>query len=164
VPLIIRHSESRDIEAIRQIYAQPSNYASTLQLPFPSAELWQGRLGVKHDGFFSLVACDGDDVLGQIGIDVCSSPRRRHVANVGMAVAESARRKGVGAALLSAAIDLCEGWLGVTRIELETYTDNAGAVALFTKHGFVIEGTAQGYALRAGALVDAHLMARRGNG
>ena len=41
----LRHSEARDIEAIRAIYQQPSVYANTLQLPFPSPELWQQRLG-----------------------------------------------------------------------------------------------------------------------
>lgn len=158
--LTVRHSEARDIDAIRQIYAEPSGYASTLQLPYPSAELWQARLGQRHENFYSLVACRGEEVLGQIGIEVFASPRRRHVANIGLAVAERARRGGVGDALLSAAVELCGGWLGVTRIELETYVDNAAAIALFEKHGFVIEGTARGYALRAGRLTDVHLMAR----
>ncbi len=40
-------------------------------------------------------------------------------------------------------------------------TDNLEAITLFKKHGFVIEGTAIGYALRAGAFVDVNLMARR---
>lgn len=40
--LTIRRSEARDVEAIRQIYAQSSVYASTLQLPYPSLELWEG--------------------------------------------------------------------------------------------------------------------------
>lgn len=159
--LTIRHGEVRDIDAIRQIYAQPSSFASTLQLPFPSLDRWQARLSAPGDSFYSLVACAGDEIVGQIGIEVFTSPRRRHVANIGMAVAEQARQRGVGTALLSAAVELCHGWLGVTRIELETYTDNQAAIALFGKHGFAIEGTARGYALRAGEFVDVHLMARR---
>ena len=162
--IVVRHSEPRDIDAIRHIYAQPSNFASTLQLPYPSLELWQNRLGKAHESFFSLVASDDSEVLGQVGVNVFAAPRRRHAANLGMAVSENARRKGVGSVLLSAATELCYGWLGVTRIELETYTDNIGAIGLFQKHGFVIEGTASGYALRAGALVDVHFMARRSNG
>jgi L-phenylalanine/L-methionine N-acetyltransferase len=157
----IRHSEARDIEAIRQIYAQPSVYAATLQLPWPSAELWQQRLGTRREGFHSLVACEDEVVLGQVGIDVFASPRRRHVANIGLGVSEEARRRGIGSALVEAAVELCTGWLGVTRIELEVYTDNTAAISLFERHAFEVEGRALGYALRAGDYVDVLLMARR---
>lgn len=158
--LTIRHSEARDIEAIRALYAEPSVYADTLQLPWPSAELWQARLGSPTPNFHSLVACRGDEVLGQIGIEQFASPRRRHVANIGMGVVERARGQGVGSALVGAAVELCEGWLGVRRIELETYVDNAAAIALYGKFDFAVEGTARGYALRAGRFVDVLLMAR----
>ena len=156
----IRHSGPGDIDAVRAIYAQPSNYASTLQLPHPSRALWEKRLGGTDEHFHSLVACEDEEVLGQIGIATHARPRRRHVANVGMAVSETARGCGVGRALLQAAIDLCEGWLAVHRIELEVYTDNAAAIALYEAFGFVREGTARGYAWRDGRFVDAHLMAR----
>lgn len=157
--LIVRHSEARDIEAIRQLYAQPSNQAATLQLPFPSLELWQSRLGHLDAGSHSLVACDGDRVLGQLAVDVFQSARRKHAANLGMAVDESARRRGVGSSLLVAALDLCHRWLAVRRVELETYTDNLAAIALFKAHGFVLEGTSTDYAFRDGRYVDVHLMA-----
>lgn len=160
MPLSVRHSEPRDIDAIRQIYVQPSTVAATLQLPFPSLELWQQRLTFPQPSFYSLVAEEEDSILGQIGIEVMTSPRRRHVANVGLAVSERARGQGVGSLLLSSAIELCEGWLGIRRIELETYIDNTVAIGLFRKQGFVIEGTGIGYALRAGAWADVHLMAR----
>lgn len=155
----IRHSEIRDIEAIRALYAQPSVYANTLQLPFPSAELWQQRLARLHTHFHSLVAEADGRVLGQIGIERFENPRRAHVANIGLGVDEGARGRGVGHALMGSAIELCFGWLGVRRIELEVYTDNAAAQALFTRHGFVREGSSRGYALRGGRHVDVHLMA-----
>ncbi len=156
----IRHSEARDIAAIRDLYAQPSCMASTLQTPFPSLELWQARLGRLNEHFHSLVACRDQRILGQLGIEVFTAARRKHVANIGMAVDESARGQGVGSALLEAAIELCHDWLAVSRIELETYVDNTAAIALFRKHGFRIEGTGVGYAFRAGGHVDVHFMAR----
>jgi putative acetyltransferase len=162
--ITVRHSEPRDVESIRAIYAEPSVQACTLQLPYPSLELWQNRLLTPNQNFHSLVACEGDTVLGQLGVHIFESPRRRHVANVGLGVSEVARRKGVGSLLLDAAIELCEKWAGVRRIELETYTDNVAALGLFRKKGFAIEGTARAYALRDGKYVDAHLMARHATG
>jgi putative acetyltransferase len=156
----VRHSEPRDIDAIRQIYAQPSTMAATLQLPFPSLERWQQRLQFPQPSFFSLVAEEEGAIVVQIGIEVMTAARRRHVASLGLGVSEAARGRGVGSLLLSSAIELCEGWLGIRRIELETFTDNAAAIALFKKQGFVIEGTAKGYALRAGAWADVYRMAR----
>ena len=37
--LEIRHSSPADIEQIRSIYAEPSSYSGTLQLPYPSQSL-----------------------------------------------------------------------------------------------------------------------------
>ena len=77
-----------------------------------------------------------------------------------MGVRATARRIGVGSALLAAAIDLCEKWMNICRIEIEVYTDNEAAIALYKKHGFVIEGTCRKYAFRNGMYVDAYIMAR----
>ena len=158
--LLIRHSEPRDIEQIRQIYAEPSNYAATLQLPYPSIELWEKNLSNRAEGHFSLVACQAEVVLGQLGLDVSQRPRRRHVATVGMAVKAAARRQGVGSALLSAGIELAEKWCDVRRIEIQVYVDNEPALALYRKFNFCIEGTYKQYAFRDGAFVDAYGMAR----
>lgn len=155
----IRHSDDADIRAIQQIYAQPSCYAGTLQHPFPSLAKWQKRLSDLPEHCVSLVAIIDDEVVGQIGMEVCTNARRKHVANLGMAVSEEYQGIGVGSALLQAGIDLAHNWLAVRRIELEVYTDNHAAIALYKRHGFVIEGEARDYAYRNGEYVDAFIMA-----
>ncbi|PLN13880.1 N-acetyltransferase, partial [Klebsiella pneumoniae] len=49
--IVIRHAEPKDIDAIRQIHAQPEVYHNTLQVPHPSEHMWRERLtdtpGVK---------------------------------------------------------------------------------------------------------------------
>ena len=62
--------------------------------------------------------------------------------------------------MLRAALDLAGNWLGLSRIELRVYTDNAAAVALYEKFGFEIEGAHRRYAFRNGRYVDAYSMAR----
>jgi len=158
--LEVRHSRESDIEQIRTIYAEPSNYVGTLQLPFPPPGLWEKRLGSLPEGSFSLVACRATEVLGQLGIKTHKNPRRRHAAHLGMAVKESERRQGVGSALVAAAIDLAERWLAVRRLELKVYTDNVAAIGLYKKFGFVVEGTLRQYAFRNGEFADVHVMSR----
>ena len=50
--------------------------------------------------------------------------------------------------------------MGLRRLELTVQTDNARAIALYTRHGFVIEGTHIGDSIRDGVLIDVHSMAR----
>ena len=67
--IVIRHAETRDYEAIRQIHAQPEVYYNTLQVPHPSEPMWQERLA-DRPGIKQLVACIDGDVVGHLTIDV----------------------------------------------------------------------------------------------
>ncbi len=154
----VRHSAEADIPAIVDLYKQRSVYANTLQHPYPNLTYWTRRLTHLPEGSYSLVAEIDGRLVGQLGLDVCAGPRRKHVANLGMGVCESARRKGVGKALLDAALELAHNWLAVTRIELEVYTDNHAAINLYESLGFVIEGQMRDYAFRDGVYIDAYLM------
>jgi putative acetyltransferase len=46
------------------------------------------------------------------------------------------------------------------RLELEVYVDNAPAIRLYEKFGFIIEGTMVQFAFRDGQYVDTYMMAR----
>jgi len=77
-----------------------------------------------------------------------------------MAVRDDWQGKGVGTALMQAAVDLADRWLNLMRLELDVYTDNEPAIRLYKKFGFVIEGTRVAFAFRDGQYVDTHLIAR----
>jgi putative acetyltransferase len=77
-----------------------------------------------------------------------------------MAVRDSWQGKGVGTALMAAAIDVADNWWQVRRVHLEVYTDNEPAVALYRKFGFEVEGTLRQDAFREGEYVDSYVMAR----
>ena len=159
--ITIRHIEPSDYEALYKIFSNPKVIWGTLQIPFPSAEMWRKRLAEPPEGFYSLVACVDEEVIGQIGLHTFPNrPRRRHVGQIGMMVREDWHGKGVGTALMQAAVNLADRWLNLTRLELEVYTDNEPAVKLYQKFGFKIEGTAIQHAFRDGQFVDSYLMAR----
>ncbi|HXR55808.1 MAG TPA: GNAT family N-acetyltransferase [Casimicrobiaceae bacterium] len=159
--IVVRRAEVRDGSAIATTFAASRAYAGTLQLPFPSASMWEKRIAeISADDFLLVAEADGE-VVGNCGLQPASrSPRRRHAGTIGMAVRDDWHGRGVGTALMKAAVDLADNWVGYSRLELTAYTDNAAALALYRKFGFAIEGTARGYALRDGVLVDAYMMAR----
>jgi putative acetyltransferase len=157
----IRRAEVTDYEALLQIFTGPQVIWGTLQLPFPSAELWKKRLADSPEGVFNLVACVGQEIVGQLGLYTFPNwPRRRHVGQVGMAVRDDWQGKGAGSALMQAALDLADKWLNLSRLELEVYTDNEPGIRLYKKFGFQVEGTLIQFAFRNGEFVDVYTMAR----
>lgn len=156
----IRRAEPEDYAAVQAIYAAPRAQAGTLQLPFPSLDLWRQRMQAVDPNAHLLVACAGDEVVGQLGLYVSANPRRRHVGELGMGVRDDWQGRGVGTALLAAAIDVADRWLQLRRLELQVYADNVAGIALYARHGFVEEGRHRDYAYRDGAFVDALALAR----
>lgn len=63
----------------------------------------------------------------------------RHCGRFGMSVAKDWRGKGVGRAILAAAIEKTREWPGFCRIELEVFPHNATAIALYESMGFELE-------------------------
>lgn len=161
VTLRIRRAEPADYEAVSRIFAGMKVVSGTLQLPFPSAEVWRKRLAEPPEGTFSLVACVENEVVGQLGLHTFpNNPRRRHVGQIGMAVRDDWQGRGAGSALMEAATDLADRWLNLSRLELEVYTDNEAAIGLYKKFGFIVEGTLVRFAYRNGDYTDAYMMAR----
>ena len=155
-PIVIRRAEPADAEAIHQTFLGPRVIAGTLQLPYPSLEMWRKRIAEVPANDYMLVATIAGEVIGSLGLHAASkSPRRRHVGALGMSVRDDRQRRGAGSALLRA-----DGWLNYQRLELSVYTDNLAAMHLYRKFGFAIEGTCRAYAFRDGGYVDAYQMAR----
>jgi putative acetyltransferase len=157
----IRRAEPSDAEAIYDVYRNPRAVWGTFQIPFPSLEEWKKRLSQPPDGAYFLVAICEEKVIGMLGLHTApTQPRRRHAAALGMAVHDGWHGRGVGNALVRAAVDLADNWLNLHRLELEVYTDNEPAVRLYQRNGFVVEGTLKDFAFRNGGYADAFTMAR----
>ena len=85
---------------------------------------------------FVLVAMDGARVVGMLDLQAGERDFNRHCGRFGMSVAKDWRGKGVGRAILEAAIVKTREWPGFCRIELEVFPHNAAAIALYESLGF----------------------------
>jgi putative acetyltransferase len=157
----IRRAEPEDYAAVYEIFGCPKVFAGTLQLPYPSRERWRERLAAPGDGTHYLLAVVSCQVVGMLGVHTFpDKPRRRHVGAIGMGVRDEWQGRGIGTALMRAALDLADNWLNLSRLELEVYTDNEAAIRLYERCGFEREGTLRQHAFRDGCYVDAYAMAR----
>lgn len=166
--LKLRRASVDDAAAFARILGDPAVYPNLMQVPYADEAFWRQRLGENTaPGRNDLILVaermteGGAEVVGSAGLHPLSLlPRQRHGAMIGISVATEAQRQGVGTALIQALCDFADRWMQVLRIQLEVYTDNAAAIALYRKFGFEIEGTHRGFALRDGVFVDVHSMAR----
>jgi RimJ/RimL family protein N-acetyltransferase len=83
----------------------------------------------------SIVAVAGGRIIGGIHLEAS----RFGFADIGMHVDRGWRGRGVGTALLRAAIDFARDQ-GLHKLCLEVFPHNAAGIALYAKSGFVEEG------------------------
>jgi len=104
----------------------------------------------------SVVAVAGCQVVGLLHID--ASPHG--FGELGMLVDRGWRGRGVGSALIRAAISWARD-RGLHKLCLEVFAHNTVAIALYRKYGFVEEGRRTGQYRRAsGELWDSIVMGR----
>src|SRR4051794_40778448 len=110
------------------------------------AELW-----AKGEGTH-LAVVDGHDFLGGVNFHSIRADHRR--AEVGFWLAPWARGRGVGSGAVKAACEWAFDRWQLNRIEMTTFPDNAGALALARKLGFTREGLLRSRNFERGNYVD----------
>lgn len=93
---------------------------------------------IEHD-YPQFVALADGAVIGWCDITPEGRPLKRHVGLLGIGVVAGWRGRGVGNALINAALTKAAA-AGFLRVELSVRADNVAAIALYRKHGFVQEG------------------------
>ena len=96
----------------------------------------------RHPDAAVFVAETAGGIVGRLSLARDPHPASRHVADLGLMVAASARRRGIGWALLEQAVEWARG-AGVTKLELHVFPHNEPAIRLYERFGFVREGCRQ---------------------
>ena len=112
----------------------------------------------RHPDAAVFVAETPEGVVGRLSIARDRHPASAHVADLGLMVAASHSRRGIGRALLEAAVQWARE-AGVQKLELHVFPHNAPAIALYESFGFEQEGYRRAHYRRGAGYVDAILMA-----
>ncbi len=162
--IAIRRAEPGDAHALVELASEVGSEAGAWLLSSSGArrgladERRYLRATRRHPDAAVYVAADGDRVVGRLSLARDLHPASVHVADLGLMVASSHRRRGVGRALLEQAVAWAES-AGVSKLELHVFPWNEPAIALYESFGFVTEGLRKRHYLRDGVPVDAILMA-----
>ncbi len=156
----IRHVEDRDYEDISEIYSYDSVMEQTSQIPLRNVKFWKDFYASKGGSYLELVSICDKKVVGHLGILMNQNPRRKHVGSFGICVHPDYQGKGVGKALIKRLIDLADNWLNLLKIELDVFTDNEIAIALYKKFNFVVEGECKYDTFKQGKYSHSLKMAR----
>jgi RimJ/RimL family protein N-acetyltransferase len=158
----IRAAEPADaaelVELARRVGAEPQGWLL-------STEEWRGVAAERkylravrrssHAAVFVAEAPEG--LVARLSVARDPHPASFHVADLGLMVAASHRRLGIGRALLERTVEWARA-NGVSKLELHVFPHNEPALALYERFGFVREGYRRRHYRRAGHYVDAVLM------
>jgi RimJ/RimL family protein N-acetyltransferase len=114
----------------------------------------------RHPDAAVYVAEDEGEVVGRLS--VARDPHRasHHVADLGLMIAVTHRRRGIGRALLEQAVSWARD-AGIRKLELHVFPWNEPAIRLYEQFGFTREGLRRDHYRRGEEYVDAVLMAYR---
>lgn len=137
--------------------ARERRFLAFLEAP-PVGALREFIRAIVSRGAIQFLALDGDAVVGWCDVLARDLEGFTHVGALGMGVASSHRRRGIGERLVTAALERSRA-AGLERVELEVFRSNGPAIALYEKLGFTHEGTKRGARKLDGVYDDTEMMA-----
>jgi RimJ/RimL family protein N-acetyltransferase len=162
-PVTIRRADPSDaeelVELAQAVAAEPEGWLLTRGEWRPASEERRYLKAIRRlDDAAVFVAESPHGLVGRLSIVRDPHPASPHVADVGLLVAATHRGRGIGSALLDAAVAWARS-VGITKLELHVFPHNVPALRLYERFGFVQEGLRRGHYRRGAELLDAVLMA-----
>lgn len=162
---VVRRADTSDAEALtrlaRAVSAEPEAWLISTDGEWRSVGDERRYLkAVRRYPDAAVFVAERDDgaIVGRLSLARDTHPASAHVADLGLMVAQDARRRGVGWALLEAAVEWARA-SRVRKLELHVFPWNEPAITLYERFGFEREGFRKGHYSRGGEYVDAILMA-----
>jgi putative acetyltransferase len=158
--LTLRPLSEADAPQFHALHANPTVFHhGSIRLAVDTVESTREWIATFTPPSVAIVAVVSDTLVGCAEL-YAGRLRRAHSASLGISVHPAWHRRGIGSHLMAELLDVADNWLGLRRVELQLYADNAPALGLYRAHGFEIEARYRGHVLRDGVLVDTLLMGR----
>jgi RimJ/RimL family protein N-acetyltransferase len=145
-PITIRTAQPNDAEAlltyIRSI-AEGTEYFVIEPDEFPATvdeEQVYIQDHLDEPGKIILLAETDNRIIGNITFEAGIFRRTAHRGGLGIGVAEAYRGRGIGEALMQTLLDWATSITSIEKVTLDVFADNARAIGLYKKLGFVEEG------------------------
>ena len=152
---VVRPARAGDARAMAEMFAAVAQERDGIATEPPvDVEERAAALALSTDG--TVVAVAGDRIVGLIHVETS----RHGFGEFGMLVDRGWRGRGVGSALVQAAVDRARVQ-GLHKLCLEVFPHNTAAIALYRKCGFTEEGRrVKQYRRASGELWDTIMMGR----
>ncbi|QPC95034.1 GNAT family N-acetyltransferase [Mesorhizobium sp. INR15] len=134
----IAHEHIESFHRALDVVARERRYLPFLEAP-PLEQTRAFVMGCIEKGHPQMVAVSQDDVVGWCDIVRHSLPIHAHRGTLGMGIIPAYRGRGIGRRLIHATLAQARR-AGMVRVGLAVHADNARAIALYEKVGFVREG------------------------
>ncbi len=157
--IAIRPVRAEDAEVINEIRRQPRVMEFTTGMPSERIAGTRAFIEGLGPNAHVLVAETRGRVIGMAGLHL-GAGKRRHGGSIGIMVHDEFQGRGAGSRLMEALLDIADNYLGLIRVELEVLADNARAIAMYEKLGFVHEGRRRKDSFKHGQYVDVLMMGR----
>jgi RimJ/RimL family protein N-acetyltransferase len=130
----VRRARPGDARELAELFAAVAEERDGIATEPPvDIDARTGQFASSTDG--TIVAVAAGDIVGSLHVEAT----RFGVGELGMQVALPWRGRGVGSALLAAAIEKAREE-GLHKLSLEVFPHNVAAIALYRRFGFVEEG------------------------
>ncbi len=164
----VREAVAADAEAllahVRRILEEPGVCVTRSPDEFTTTveeerELIARYAAADNSLFLVAEACASGELIGLLTLNGRTRRSLRHEVELVVNVAKPWRGRGVGAALITPAVEWAKRGGVITRIELKVFARNATAIRLYERLGFVLEGTRRRAVFKDGRYEDNHVMA-----
>ena len=157
----IRLIEERDITGFHQALSsvvKEGNYLSAVEAPSIEQVSNFVKNNIKNN--YAQYICEiNSEIIGWADIIPNEKMTMQHSGKLGMGVTLAFRGQSIGKKLLEKAI--AHAWSsGLTRLELEVFSDNHVAINLYKKMGYEIEGVKKYARFYIGRYQDRYMMAQ----
>ncbi|HXO72380.1 MAG TPA: GNAT family N-acetyltransferase [Bradyrhizobium sp.] len=139
------------------IVARERRYLALLEAP-PIESTRDFLLGNIKRGSSQFVAVSAGAVVGWCDVTPIDRPSLTHRGVLGMGLLPQFRGRGIGAKLIQSTLAAARAF-GLHRVELSVREHNTGAIELYRKIGFTLEGTQRDAILVDGVYEDLVCMA-----